>query len=45
MTSFLAWFEGSQALDRIINLEKQKSAAHDAGVVTEMVYMIKRVIV
>ena len=25
MTSFLAWFEGSQALDRIINMEKQPS--------------------
>ena len=42
LSSFLNWFEGSQALDRIIKMEKQKSAANDSGVITEMVYMIKR---
>ena len=42
VSSFLNWFEGSQALDRIIKMEKQKSAANDSGVITEMVYMIKR---
>ena len=37
------WRLCCQALDRIINMEKHKSAANDAPVVTEMVYMIKRV--
>ena len=39
------WRLCCQALDRIINMEKHKSAANDAPVVTEMVYMIKRVMV
>ena len=39
------WRTCCQALDRIINMEKHKSAANDAPVVTEMVYMIKRVTV
>ena len=40
--SFLAWFEGSQALDRIINMERKNKTNEDI-VTTELVYMIKRV--
>jgi hypothetical protein len=40
--SFLAWFEGSQALDRVINLER-KPNTNDDSITTELVYMVKRV--
>ena len=42
LSAFLAWFEGSQALDRIINLEKLKHTSEET-ITTEMVYMVKRV--
>ena len=32
LSSFLNWFEGSQALDRIVKMEKAKSAANDQGI-------------
>ena len=40
--SFLAWFEGSQALDRIIYMEKRNRRDDDV-INTELVYMVKRV--
>ena len=45
LSSFLAWFEGSQALERIIKLERRRHFSGEVvgGVVTTLLYMIKRV--
>ena len=42
MESFLRWFEDSQALDRVVKLERQKRSKEDV-VSKELFYMIKRV--
>ena len=45
LSSFLAWFDGSQALERIIKLERRRHCSGEvvSGVVTTLLYMIKRV--
>ena len=45
LSSFLAWFDGSQALERIIKLERRRHFSGEVvgGVVTTLLYMIKRV--
>ena len=46
LTSFLNWFDGSQALERIINIERAKFKGRrkfKEDTTTELVYMIKRV--
>ena len=45
LSSFLAWFDGSQALERIIKLERRRHLFGEVvgGVVTTLLYMIKRV--
>ena len=45
LSSFLAWFDGSQALERIIKLERRRHFSGEtvSGVVTTLLYMIKRV--
>ena len=45
LSSFLAWFQGSQALERIIKMERRRHfyGGGGGGVVTEILYMIKRV--
>ena len=45
LSSFLAWFDGSQALERIIKLERRRHSSGEvvSGVVTTLLYMIKRV--
>ena len=42
LESFLVWFEDSQALERVINMERQKRSRDDV-VSREVYYMIKRV--
>ena len=42
LDSFLDWFEDSQALERIVNMERKNKTKEDV-VSREMFYMIKRV--
>ena len=42
MESFLSWFEDSQALERVMKLQRQNKSKEDV-VSTEIFYMIKRV--
>ena len=42
MESFLRWFEDSQALERVVKLERQNRSKEDV-VSKELFYMIKRV--
>ena len=43
LQSFYSWFEDSQALDRILNMVKNRKL-NDEALITEIIYLTKRVI-